>query len=83
MVVPLAMSGALLSPPESRRTGTAPAWRHAMTLPPERDQLFISYSHVDRQWVERLQMRYLTPAYYNKAVSESQTVAMDIAGDLN
>jgi len=26
-----------------------------MTLPPERDQLFISYSHVDRQWVERLQ----------------------------
>ena len=26
-----------------------------MTPPPERDQLFISYSHVDRQWVERLQ----------------------------
>jgi formylglycine-generating enzyme required for sulfatase activity len=26
-----------------------------MTLPPERDQLFISYSHVDRQWVDRLQ----------------------------
>ena len=26
-----------------------------MTLPPERDQLFISYSHVDRGWVERLQ----------------------------
>jgi len=26
-----------------------------MTRPPERDQLFISYSHVDRQWVERLQ----------------------------
>jgi len=31
------------------------AWRHAMTLPPERDQLFISYSHVDRGWVDRLQ----------------------------
>jgi formylglycine-generating enzyme required for sulfatase activity len=26
-----------------------------MTPPPERDQLFISYSHVDRDWVERLQ----------------------------
>jgi formylglycine-generating enzyme required for sulfatase activity len=26
-----------------------------MTPPPERDQLFISYSHVDRGWVERLQ----------------------------
>jgi formylglycine-generating enzyme required for sulfatase activity len=26
-----------------------------MTSPPERDQLFISYSHVDRGWVERLQ----------------------------
>jgi formylglycine-generating enzyme required for sulfatase activity len=26
-----------------------------MTPPLERDQLFISYSHVDRQWVERLQ----------------------------
>jgi formylglycine-generating enzyme required for sulfatase activity len=26
-----------------------------MTLPSERDQLFISYSHVDRGWVERLQ----------------------------
>jgi len=26
-----------------------------MTPPPERDQLFISYSHVDRQWVDRLQ----------------------------
>ena len=79
----LAVPGALLSPPESRRTGTAPAWRHAMTPPLERDQLFISYSHVDRGWVERLQMRYLTPVYYNKAVSESQTVAMDIAGELN
>ena len=54
-----------------------------MTSPPERDQLFISHSNVDRGWVERLQMRYLTLVYYNKAVSESQTVAMDIAGDLN
>ena len=26
-----------------------------MTPSPERDQLFISYSHVDRKWVERLQ----------------------------
>ena len=26
-----------------------------MTLPHERDQLFISYSHVDRGWVDRLQ----------------------------
>jgi hypothetical protein len=26
-----------------------------MTPPPERDQLFISYSHVDRGWVDRLQ----------------------------
>jgi formylglycine-generating enzyme required for sulfatase activity len=26
-----------------------------MSSPPERDQLFISYSHVDRQWVDRLQ----------------------------
>jgi formylglycine-generating enzyme required for sulfatase activity len=26
-----------------------------MTPPPERDQLFISYSHVDREWVVRLQ----------------------------
>jgi len=54
-VVPLAVPGALPSPPESCRTGTAPAWRHAMTPPPERDQLFISYSHVDREWVVRLQ----------------------------
>jgi len=61
-VVPLAAPGALLSPPQTCRTGTAPAWRYAMTPPPERDQLFISYSHVDRGWVERLQMRYLTPA---------------------
>jgi hypothetical protein len=65
------------------RTGTAPAWRPATTLPLELDQLFISYSHVDRGWVERLQMRNLTPAYYNQTVSESQTVAMDIAADLN
>jgi hypothetical protein len=54
-VVALAVPGALLSPPQTCRTGTAPVWRHAMTLPPERDQLFISYSHVDRGWVERLQ----------------------------
>jgi len=33
----------------------APAWRHAMTPPIQRDQLFISYSHVDRDWVARLQ----------------------------
>ena len=26
-----------------------------MSSPPERDQLFISYSHVDREWVDRLQ----------------------------
>ena len=26
-----------------------------MTPPIQRDQLFISYSHVDREWVERLQ----------------------------
>jgi hypothetical protein len=68
-VVPLAVPCALLSPPQICRTGTAPAWRPAMTLPPERDQLFISYSHVDRGWVERLQMRNLTPAYYNQTVS--------------
>jgi hypothetical protein len=54
-----------------------------MTLPLERDQMFISYSHVDRGWVERLQMRNLTPVCYNKTFSESQTVAMDIAADLN
>ena len=54
-----------------------------LTPRPERDQLFISYSHVDRGWVERLQMQYLISTYYNKAVSESQTVATDIAGDLN
>jgi formylglycine-generating enzyme required for sulfatase activity len=54
-VVPPAVPGALLSPPQTCRTGTAPAWRHAMTPRPERDQLFISYSHVDRGWVERLQ----------------------------
>jgi hypothetical protein len=54
-----------------------------MTPSPKRDQLFISYSHVDRGWVERLQMRNLTPSYYNQTVSESQTVAMDIAADLN
>jgi hypothetical protein len=54
-----------------------------MTPRPERDQLFISYSHVDRGWVARLQMQYLIPTYYNKPVSESQTVATDIAGDLN
>ena len=82
-MVTLAARGALLSPPQTCRTGAAPAWRPAKTLPPERDQLFISYSHVDRGWVERLQMRNLTPAYYNQTVSESQTVAMDIAADLN
>ena len=54
-----------------------------MTPRPERDQLFISYSHVDREWVERLQMRNLTPVCYNKTFSESLTVAMDIAADLN
>ncbi len=54
-VVPLAAPGVLLSPPQTCRTGTAPAWRHAMTPPIQRDQLFISYSHVDRGWVDRLQ----------------------------
>jgi formylglycine-generating enzyme required for sulfatase activity len=54
-VVPMAAPGALLSPAQTCRTGTAPAWRHAMTPSPERDQLFISYSHVDREWVVRLQ----------------------------
>jgi|688.fasta_scaffold00545_54 formylglycine-generating enzyme required for sulfatase activity len=54
-VVPLAVPGALPLPPQTCRTGTASAWRHAMTPRPERDQLFISYSHVDRQWVVRLQ----------------------------
>lgn len=82
-MVTLAAPGALPSPAQTCRTGTAPAWRPAMTLPPERDQLFICYNHVDRGWVERLQMRNLTPAYYNQTVSESQTVAMDIAADLN
>ena len=58
MVAALASVGltcALPSPPESRRTGAALAWRYAMTSPPERNQLFISYSHVDREWVDRLQ----------------------------
>ena len=54
-VVPLAVPGALPLPPQTCRTGTASAWRHAMTPSPERDQLFISYSHVDREWVVRLQ----------------------------
>jgi internalin A len=54
-VVPLAVPGALPSLPESPRTGTSPAWRHAITPRPERDQQFFSYSHDDRGWLERLQ----------------------------
>jgi hypothetical protein len=45
------LPGALPSPLKACRTGTVPAWRHAMTPPPERDQLFISYTHVDWEWV--------------------------------
>jgi len=39
-----------------------------MTSPPERDQLFISYSHVDRQWVDRLQ-KMIRPLVRSEALS--------------
>ena len=38
-----------------------------MTPPPERHQLFISYSHVDREWVERLQ-KMIRPLVRNEAL---------------
>ena len=38
-----------------------------MTPPPERNQLFISYSHVDREWVERLQ-KMIRPLVRNEAL---------------
>ena len=30
------------------------AWPDPMTTPAQRHQLFISYSHTDREWVDRL-----------------------------
>jgi len=69
-VVPLAAPGALLSPAQTCRTGTAPAWRHAMTPRPERDQLFISYSHVDREWVPG--SLSLTPAQFAELGAANQ-----------
>jgi hypothetical protein len=39
-----------------------------MTPPPVRDQLFISYSHVDRVWVERLQ-KMILPLLRNHGLS--------------
>ena len=38
-----------------------------MTPSPERDQLFISYSHVDRDWVERLQ-KMIRPLVHSEAL---------------
>ncbi|MCP9772456.1 SUMF1/EgtB/PvdO family nonheme iron enzyme [Synechococcus sp. Tobar12-5m-g] len=38
-----------------------------MTPPPERDQLFISYSHADRDWVDRLQ-KMITPLVRSEAL---------------
>jgi formylglycine-generating enzyme required for sulfatase activity len=50
-----------------------------MTLPPERDQLFISYSHVDRGWVERLQtmIRPLVRSHGLRLWDDSQIQAGD------
>ena len=50
-----------------------------MTPPPERDQLFISYSHVDREWVVRLQtmIRPLVRSHGLRLWDDSQIQAGD------
>ena len=50
-----------------------------MTPRPERDQLFISYSHVDREWVERLQtmIRPLVRSHGLRLWDDSQIQAGD------
>jgi hypothetical protein len=52
---------------ECNETGTTRNWQYSTTAQPERNQLFISYSHEDREWVDRLK-KMISPLVRSEAM---------------
>jgi hypothetical protein len=52
---------------ECSETGTTRNWQYSTTAQPERNQLFISYSHEDREWVDRLK-KMISPLVRSEAM---------------